>query len=770
MGDGEMRIKNKWICDHRWLLLTAALSFLTALGVFLPAIIQDRGFFLIVDDFNVQQIPFTEAVRTSLAAKPAGEWFWGMDLGTSLINAFSFYNLGSPFFWITMLFPGVAFPYLVGWIFILKYVFAAVTAHLYLRRFLKEERFAVIGALLYAFSGFQSANLMFYHFHEVVAFFPLLLLALELVMEDRRYRLLFIFTVFLNCIVNYFFFIGEVVFLAVYFLVRFHDRPWKELVKAILNRVLDGAFGVCMAAVLFLPAVFYVMHSSRSAFCLKGDTVLYGLTDIMLITKGLLLPADLMNGANSIISSWRSTAAYLPLFGMAFVFAYLLRGGKWLGTLLLIFLTVSYFPFLQTAFYMFADLYQRWWYMLVLLLALATVKVLEEPKLYRIGLGVAINAALIAAMYIGICFVFPDSAGRVYNPRRFFVQVAVAILSPVVIWALMKLRRFNWKHAALLTALACLVTSGLTLFWYRELNTAGKYRSRYELGRQIEAIDEQYRFRTQDSLLTMNGEAAGYVGFCSTLENQSYAFNKLFDVNNGNRTKERADVCGMAALLGARYLITSEQIEKGEQQEHLTVHGVTYYFTEYSKVCPIGFSLDRYITFEQLAELPAEERTCALMHAFVVGPEQIETVEALAKPFDVSSVDLENDLLKAIGRCQKNAVSEFHRDNTGFRCKTAYDTDRYVYFTVPYDEGWIAEIDGVPAEILNSGGMILLAVPAGEHAVSFIYHTPGLRLGALVSGVSWLAFIAAAVCRHTLRKRKSRKTDDSVNNRKIASL
>ena len=179
-----------------------------------------------------------------------------MDLGTSLINAFSFYNLGSPFFWITMLFPGVAFPYLVGWIFILKYVFAAVTAHLYLRRFLKEERFAVIGALLYAFSGFQSANLMFYHFHEVVAFFPLLLLALELVMEDRRYRLLFIFTVFLNCIVNYFFFIGEVVFLAVYFLVRFHDRPWKELVKAILNRVLDGAFGVCMAAVLFLPAVF----------------------------------------------------------------------------------------------------------------------------------------------------------------------------------------------------------------------------------------------------------------------------------------------------------------------------------------------------------------------------------------------------------------------------------------------------------------------------------------------------------------------------------
>ena len=72
MGDGEMRIKNKWICDHRWLLLTAALSFLTALGVFLPAIIQDRGFFLIVDDFNVQQIPFTEP--QSLRASGFGAW------------------------------------------------------------------------------------------------------------------------------------------------------------------------------------------------------------------------------------------------------------------------------------------------------------------------------------------------------------------------------------------------------------------------------------------------------------------------------------------------------------------------------------------------------------------------------------------------------------------------------------------------------------------------------------------------------------------------
>ena len=62
-------------------------------------IMKDKGFFTVVDDFNAQQLPFATAVWNMLHSGDAGEWSWNIDLGSSFINTFSFYNLGSPFIW-----------------------------------------------------------------------------------------------------------------------------------------------------------------------------------------------------------------------------------------------------------------------------------------------------------------------------------------------------------------------------------------------------------------------------------------------------------------------------------------------------------------------------------------------------------------------------------------------------------------------------------------------------------------------------------------------
>ena len=753
-----MKIREIGKSDRRWLLLTGLLSLAAALLVFVPAIIRDKGFFLIVDDYNAQQLTFATAVRYALYTRPLGDWFWGIDLGTSLVNTFSFYNLGSPFFWVTLLFPDVMIPYLFGWLYILKYVAAALTAHLYLRRFLKDERFAVIGALLYAFSGFQSTNLMFFHFHEVVAFFPLLLLGLEKVMEDKKYRPFFIFAVFLNCLVNYFFFIGEVVFLIPYFLLRFHGRSVKALLRSTLARLLDGVLGVGMACVLFLPSVLYVLDSARSEFSLTSGNLLYGFRDVLVILKGLFLPGDLMNDGSALIAkNWDSTSAYVPLFGLSFVFAYLLKEKGWLRVLLIGGLFICFFPFLQSAFYLFTDVYQRWWYMLVLLFVLATIKVLEAPDRYRIGLGVLLNGAIVAALYLVVRFLYRDGSGDplVFHKGRFLLEALVAAGSPFLVWGLLKLRLLGWKRLAALTAAFCCASTALTLHAYRRLNTNSDYREFFEGGLLMETLDEQYRYRASGMLMTTNGKAAAYLGFCSTLENSSYAFNDLFDIHSTNMTRDRSKVSGLAALLGAKFRMTTEPSEEDHAVPYLDHNGTVYYLVTYTKSCPIGFALDRYQTADQLKALPLNERASALMHAFVVEPEQIPEVSDLAEPFDPEGIDLRAVLVEAIDRCRENAVSDFHRDNTGFWCRTTYDRERFVYFTVPYDRGWQATVDGKPAKIICSGGMMLLRVPAGGHDVRFVYHTPGLRTGAIVSGVSWLVFIGLCGCQYMIGKRKN---------------
>jgi UMF1 family MFS transporter len=63
----------------------------------------------------------------------------------------------------------------------------------------------------------MNENLLFYHFHDVVLLFPLLLITFDMLMEERKHGP-FIAAVLFNAIVNYFFFFGEVFFLIAYFL------------------------------------------------------------------------------------------------------------------------------------------------------------------------------------------------------------------------------------------------------------------------------------------------------------------------------------------------------------------------------------------------------------------------------------------------------------------------------------------------------------------------------------------------------------------------
>ena len=157
---------------NRGLCVSALLSALCAFVSFVPFLFQDGGFFHVWSDFNAQQIPFGMALHNALEGLNIGGWTWNYSTGMSTIQAFSFYALGSPFYWISLLFPVNWYPYLTGWTYILKYTVAGAAAYCYIRRFTQGENSAAAGALMYAFSAFQTTNLMYYHFHDAAALFP----------------------------------------------------------------------------------------------------------------------------------------------------------------------------------------------------------------------------------------------------------------------------------------------------------------------------------------------------------------------------------------------------------------------------------------------------------------------------------------------------------------------------------------------------------------------------------------------------------------------
>ena len=363
-------VSRKEIKDKN-IIIVAILCLIIGTVSFAYFIYVDNGAFTLVDDFNKQQIPFSTALN-GLLKEYSGQWCWNLDLGTPIIYGFSFYNLGSPFFWITLLFDKGVFPYVVGAVFILKYMVAGVTAYLYIRIFLKQKQYGIIAALLYAFSGVQSTNILFYHFHDVVAFFPLLLLGLERYMSERR-KGLFVFSVFLNCLMNYFFFIGEVVFLILYYFLRFFKRKQAVLfVKNGMKCLGCGILGVGMAAVIFIPSVLYVMGNPRSGMELYLNYLFSDTQNVLMVLKGFLFPVEVMGNQSAVMpQNWNSIGCYLPMIGTSLALAYVIKKRDWLAKLLLVLFLVSFSPLLSSVFYLFTIIYYRWWYMFILMMALA---------------------------------------------------------------------------------------------------------------------------------------------------------------------------------------------------------------------------------------------------------------------------------------------------------------------------------------------------------------------------------------------------------------
>ena len=80
------------------------------------------------------------------------------------------------------------------------------------------------------------------------------------------------------------------------------------------------------------------------------------------------------------------------------------------------------------------------------------------------------------------------------------------------------------------------------------------------------------------------------------------------------------------------------------------------------------------------------------------------------------------------------------------------DEDQMLFTTIPYDEGWSAYVDGKAVKVKKMAGTFIgLEMEPGQHTVEFRYVPEGLKLGAIISIISWIAYIVLFIF---IRKRK----------------
>ena len=171
----------------------------------------------------------------------------------------------------------------------------------------------------------------------------------------------------------------------------------------------------------------------------------------------------------------------------------------------------------------------------------------------------------------------------------------------------------------------------------------------------------------------------------------------------------------------------------------------------------MGFTYDYYVTQEQLDTVPEEERAQILMRALLLDEDQLETYAGLLDPLPQEELEDRTAETYAEDWAARRAVAvaDFTATRTGFTAKTDYQEGELVFFSVPYDEGFTATINGEPATIEKvDNGLMAVLVPAGEATIEFTYHTPGLAFSAGISLAGVAVYAVYLLLLYRKRKRK----------------
>ena len=86
--------------------------------------------------------------------------------------------------------------------------------------------------------------------------------------------------------------------------------------------------------------------------------------------------------------------------------------------------------------------------------------------------------------------------------------------------------------------------------------------------------------------------------------------------------------------------------------------------------------------------------------------------------------------------------NKFKFINNGFISDIDVSKDTLVLYTVPYDKGWKAFVNKKEVKIEKvDNGLMAVKINKGINNIKFIYYPPGLKLGLILSIVSYISLL-----------------------------
>ena len=288
--------------------------------------------------------------------------------------------------------------------------------------------------------------------------------------------------------------------------------------------------------------------------------------------------------------------------------------------------------------------------------------------------------------------------------------------------------------------------------WHTDSDLVEQYTSAIKLKDDLPEGDWRVdTYKIHDNLgLWLDKSSLQYFG--STAAPSILSFYPALGVKRDVRSEPDISNYALRGLLSVKYLITTP--EKQEDFLAAADDGWSYYDTkdgfmlyENENYVPMGFTYDYYITEESYETTVKNTRANLLMRALVLSEEDAETYgKYLKKLPDAKLDDLWYDTY--VSDCadrRASACSTFQMNNSGFHAEITLKKDNLVFFSVPYDDGFTAYVNGKETEVIRvDEGLMAVLAPAGENTIDFVYQADGYSLASKVSLAALAVFVLYA--------------------------
>ena len=370
-------------------------------------------------------------------------------------------------------------------------------------------------------------------------------------------------------------------------------------------------------------------------------------------------------------------------------------------------------PVLNSAFYALnSSYYARWYYMPVLILCAMTACALEAPDTDLDAPARGIGWLMVATLAFAVVPVQDTESGSwsfgvLQNPGQFAAVFAFGLGGLLVYrflcgrWRGQKV--FARRLLAATLAFACafsVVHIGIGKFgqWNTDSDLVEEYTNALKLKEDLPAGDWRVdTYKTHDNLgLWLDKSCLQYFG--STAAPSILSFYPALGVKRDVRSEPELSNYALRGLLSVKYLLTTRKHQE-----------------------------------DFLAEAT---RSNLLMRALVLKDEDAETYSEYLQPLPEERLnDLYYDTYVEDCDARRATASRvFTMTNSGFHAEIDLTRENLVFFSVPYDDGFTAYVNGEQADIVEvDEGLMAVLCPAGTNRVDFVYQADGYSLSRTVT-------------------------------------